>query len=225
VREGLPATPRRTVVNADAIPWLKEHPGFAGCSFVTSLPDLSELGLDLAGWERWFVEAASLVMRRCPDDGVAIFFQTDVKKGGAWVDKGFLVQQAAQGESMRLLFHKIVCRRPPGTVTFGRPAYAHLLCYARGLEVDLSRGSADVLADGGPVAWTRGMGTLACRLACRFVIEQTRCRTVVDPFCGRGTVLAVANALGLDAVGVELCRKRARKAQGLRLETLETRTR
>jgi tRNA G10 N-methylase Trm11 len=40
----------------------------------------------------------------------------------------------------------------------------------------------------------------------------------VDPFCGRGTILAVANHCGLDAVGVEISRKRARKARRLALE-------
>ena len=60
------------------------------------------------------------------------------------------------------------------------------------------------------------MGVEACRVACRFVRERTPTRTVVDPFCGRGTVLAVANALGLDAVGVEIARKRARQARALR---------
>ena len=221
MKEPEPA-PRRTVVNADAIAWLKEPRSFALCSFVTSLPDVSELSLSLADWKKWFVEAAALVMSRCPEEGVAIFFQTDIKQGGAWVDKGLLCQKAAERSSMRQLFHKIVCRRPPGTVTFGRPAYAHLLAFASKIELDSSHSCADVLADGGPVAWTRGMGTEACKLACRFVREQTLCRTVVDPFCGKGTVLAVANSLGLDAVGVELCRKRARHAQRLSLEALET---
>jgi tRNA G10 N-methylase Trm11 len=38
---------------------------------------------------------------------------------------------------------------------------------------------------------------------------------VVDPFCGLGTILAVANEHGLDAIGVELSSKRARKARRL----------
>jgi hypothetical protein len=74
-----------------------------------------------------------------------------------------------------------------------------------------------VLPDAGEVTWTRGMGVQACLLACRFILEHTPTRTVVDPFCGHGTALAVANALGLDAVGVELSRKRAKKARNLRL--------
>jgi tRNA G10 N-methylase Trm11 len=73
------------------------------------------------------------------------------------------------------------------------------------------------LPSAGEVTGTRGMGVEACRVACRFVAEQTSTRTVVDPFCGHGTVLAVANELGLDAVGVELGRKRAKVARGMRI--------
>jgi tRNA G10 N-methylase Trm11 len=40
-------------------------------------------------------------------------------------------------------------------------------------------------------------------------------KVVVDPFCGVGTVLAAANALGLDALGVEKNRKRAEEARAL----------
>jgi tRNA G10 N-methylase Trm11 len=40
----------------------------------------------------------------------------------------------------------------------------------------------------------------------------------VDPFCGLGTMLAVANRRGLDAVGVELSAKRAERARALALK-------
>ena len=39
--------------------------------------------------------------------------------------------------------------------------------------------------------------------------------TVVDPFCGTGSVLAAANAIGLEAIGVELSRRRAARARKL----------
>jgi hypothetical protein len=51
-----------------------------GCSFITSMPDVSELfPMSLSEWRGWFTAAAALVLGRCPDDGVAIFFQTDIK--------------------------------------------------------------------------------------------------------------------------------------------------
>lgn len=216
--------PRRTVHCAEAGAWLEAQGPLQGSSFVTSLPDVSEVpDLGLEAWKAWFAECARKILVRVPDEGVAIFYQTDVKKDGAWVDKGYLVSKAAESAGATLLWHKVVCRRPPGTVTFGRPAYSHMLCFSRGRRLELAGATADVLAEPGEVTWTRGMGAEACLAACRFVLAQTMTRTVVDPFCGHGTVLAVANALGLHAVGVELSLKRARKARRLRAQVQDKR--
>jgi len=205
----------RNVICGDAIAWLREQPVLEGCSVVTSLPDASELGMKRPDWTEWFVDAAALVMARCPDDGVALFFQSDVKKGGCWVDKSWLCHRAAERAGMELLLHKIVCRVPAGTVTFGRAGYSHLLAYSRGVRLDLSRASADVLPELGEMTWVRAMGVAACRVACDFVRAHTRSHTIVDPFCGVGTVLAVANEKGFRALGVELSRKRASQARQL----------
>lgn len=206
--------PSRTVFCEDALPWL-DTAELTGCSVITSLPDVSEVGLPLPQWKRWFEDAAFKILTRLPDSSVALFFQTDIKKDGEWIDKGFLVSKAAERAGATLLLHKIVCRFQPGTITFGRPAYSHLLAFSRGVKLDLSKSSPDVLPDAGDKTWTRGMGRKACELAIRFVLSQTTNRTIVDPFCGHGTVLAVANGLGLDAIGVELSAKRARKARTL----------
>lgn len=202
----------------DALPWLRERAPLEGCSLVTSLPDVSsfpELGLD--GWQRWFIDAAELVLRAAPEQGVAIFYQTDIKRDGVWVDKGYLCHRAAERTNSALLWHKIACRKPAGEPSFGRPAYSHMLCYSRGLRPAGSPAYPDVLGSAGAMTWSQAMGLEACRLACGYVLSHTATRTVVDPFCGYGSVLAVANALGLVAIGVERVAKRARKARGLRL--------
>ena len=62
------------------------------------------------------------------------------------------------------------------------------------------------------------MGVAACRVACTYLRDEIGARVIVDPFCGRGTVLAVANTLGLDAIGVELSAKRCRAARALVVE-------
>jgi len=206
----------RTVHNEEALAWLQAREDFAGCSFVTSMPDFSEFSsYTLDEWKAWFIRAAELVLSRVPDDGVAIFFQTDIKHEGGWVDKGYLCQKAAEATGHTLLWHKIVCRVAPGNATFGRPAYSHLLCFSRKIKAEVAQSTTDVLPKAGEVTWTRGMGTEACLHACRFILSHTQTRTVVDPFCGHGTVLAIANELGLDAIGVELGHKRAEKARAL----------
>ena len=208
--------PARTVHHGDALAWLRAAGTLVGASVITSLPDVSELpALGIDGWRRWFEEAALLTMQGVPDEGVAIFFQSDVKRSGLWIDKGSLVSRAAERAGMALLFHKIVCRKPPGTLTRGRASYSHLLGFARVLRPTLRHATPDVLPDGGFQPGVKSMGVLACVDACRFVIAETTTRTIVDPFCGFGTVLAVANALGLDAIGVDVSSRMCKRARRL----------
>ena len=95
------------------------------------------------------------------------------------------------------------------------------------------------------MTWPKAMGGAACAAACllcraadkvmssagsevRTVVStgdraatetasQGRRALVIDPFCGQGTVLAVANEMGMDALGVELSRKRCRTALTMKL--------
>lgn len=211
--------PTRTVHQSDGVAWLDAAVLPADHAIVTSMPDHSELPtLGFAGWRQWFIDTAELACRRVADEAVAIFFQTDVKHEGLWVDKGFLVSLAAERADSHLLWHKIACRAPAGSTTFGRPAYAHLLCFSRTLRLATGQSSPDVLPSVGEMPWARAMGTDACRAVTSFLIAHTQCRTIVDPFCGVGTMLAIANAEGLDAIGVELSRKRAEKARTLVIE-------
>jgi hypothetical protein len=211
--------PSREVHHAEALEWLRARGRLDGCSVVTSLPDVAEMaGMSLETWTAWFVDAARAVLDAVPDEGVAIFFQSDIKRAGGWTDKGALVQRAADAAGTRLLFHKIVCRKPAGTVTFGRASYSHLLAYSRAARPKPERATADVLPDGGHQPGAKSMGVLACVDACAFVARETPTRTIVDPFCGYGTILAVANALGLDAVGVDLSSRMCKRARTLELE-------
>jgi len=211
-----PPMPSRVVHHADGVAWLAASPLSPDHAVVTSLPDLSELpSLGADGWRRWFIDTAALACRQVDEHSVAVFFQTDVKRDGRWVDKGFLVQLGAEAAGSHLLWHKVVCRAPPGTATPGRPGWAHLLCFSRALRLETAGSSPDVLPRLGAMPWARAMGVEACEAVCQFLLERTAARTVVDPFCGVGTMLAVANARGLDAVGVELSAKRAEQSRRL----------
>ncbi len=191
-----PATPRgsREVNEGDSIPWMKARGQIEGACAITSLPDVSEVKLNLSAWRTWFLDAVQLVIGSVPDDSAAIFFQSDIQRDGIWIDKGAMVVRAAEDSRAHVLFHKIVCRLP----------------------------IPDVILDPGRLPWVRAMGIRAAAHAVRFARDQVGAKLIVDPFCGVGTVLAVANRLGLDALGVERSRQRCEHARKLivRLEEL-----
>lgn len=206
----------RDVICSDALEWLRTYQDKGKTSFLGSLPDLSEFpGYSLDSWKNWFQETAELILEKTSPDGVTIFFQSDIKHDGLWVDKGYLVQKAAEKQGHHLLWHKIFCRARPGTIMFGRPSYSHMLCFSRTVVPDLAKSTADVIPDLGEKTWVRGMGLEASLFAASFVKKHTLSETLVNPFCGEGSVLAAANYCGLNALGIERSQKRAEKARTL----------
>ena len=204
----------RVVHTGDGVEFLRAARFPADHAIFTSLPDHSEVPtMGVAAWKTWFVETVALACRAVDDHGVAVFYQTDVKHDGRWIDKGHMVLSGADAAGSHALFHKIVCRVPAGMVTFGRPAYAHLIAVSREARLDPGKSTADVMQLG-KMTWARAMGSNACDAAIAF-IAATGATTVVDPFCGQGTALAAANAAGLHAVGVELSKRRAAKARNI----------
>src|ERR1700710_1713544 len=90
------SVPTRVVHCADAIPWMKERGVIAGACAVTSLPDVSEVNLTLLLWRAWFLAAVRLVIESVPAESAALFFQSDIKHEGEWIDKGALVIRGAE---------------------------------------------------------------------------------------------------------------------------------
>ncbi|HTJ82221.1 MAG TPA: DNA methyltransferase [Polyangiaceae bacterium] len=210
---------RRDIFRADALAWMAESPAPPRSSVITSIPDWSEVpGLDLEGWRAWSMATARTVVEWTGEDGVAIFFQSDIRVGGTWVDKGYLILRAIEDCRASLVWHKIVCRKNAGTATYGRSSYSHMICASRSPRPPPRVASPDVLPDAGFMPWSKAMGANACALACRYLKDETDTEIVVDPFCGNGTALAVANAMGLSAIGVDKSARRCRAAKQLCLE-------
>jgi hypothetical protein len=205
--------PHREIVCAEALAWMRARGRIDGACAVTSLPDVSEVGKTLPAWREWFLEAVGLVVAVVPDDSAALFFQSDIKRDGAWIDKGALVLRAAEGAGARVLFHKIVCRRPPGMLTQARPGFTHLIAVSRAMKCPDILPIPDVITDAGRSLWVRAMGVRAAAHAVRFARDQVGTKLIFDPFCGVGTIPAVANALGLDALGIELAKKRCEQSR------------
>jgi hypothetical protein len=206
----------REVHEGDGIAWLKAAQLGPEHAIVTSVPDLSEMQpLGLQAWRELASDITELACTKVADAAVVVMYQTDIKVDGRTIDKAYLAQRGAERAGVHCLWHKVVCRTAPGNVTYARPAYGHWLAFSRSLRLPAQRSTADVLPELGTMTWARAMPMSAAVATCRFLVEHTACRIVVDPFCGHGTILAVANEHGLDAVGVELSAKRARKARRL----------
>ena len=88
-----------------------------------------------------------------------------------------------------------------------KAAAAALASTRRGTETDLAQCSGDIISNEPASACAQSSAPSSGAAAA----------IVIDPFCGQGTVLAVANELEMDALGVELSRKRCRQALQLRV--------
>eukprot|EP00466_Bigelowiella_natans_P013341 jgi/Bigna1/88585/estExt_fgenesh1_pg.C_340084 len=81
--------------------------------------------------------------------------------------------------------------------------------------------TTDVLPEVGDKSWKSAMGLNACIEIVKF-LHKLGHTAVVNPFCGKGSdILAVANAFGMDAIGVEMHKKRARRARAVTAERLK----
>jgi len=245
-RLGRTPTDHRTVKCMDAVEYLRSVDTLPG-DVVTSLPDLSEMGalhFTLEQWREWFLSTAELVLRKLPPDRYAIFVQSDIKvlrraaappppgaEGSArppssvlveeYVDKGFLCSLAAHRAGLRTMWHRVETMDPVlGARGAGRPRYSHALCYSRTGAYPLEH-AADVEARG-PTAWSRGTGLLTCARAMGFLLSVGATH-VVDPFCGTGAILAMANFFGLPATGIELSPRRCRLSRAASVERMLTR--
>jgi hypothetical protein len=204
----------RIVHEADAVAWLEQNALREEMAVVTSLPNVDEFQHgDFERWRSWFRDTATLILQKTPANSAAIFFQTDIKHDGVWIDKSFLLQQAAERAESQLLWHKIALRAPIGTTTNARPGYAHLLCFSQQLRATAANATPDLLPQLGTMAWPRAMGHDVATFAVRWLREHAKAQVIVAPFCGTGTALLAANQNGMQAIGIERSKARAQKAR------------
>lgn len=215
----------RVVIQADACGWLERYwiDGGAGgtdyvrSAIVTSMPDANEIGMndDLPKYELWFAEAAMAVFRAA-GDGPVVFYQTDRKHERTWWDKTFTLMLQADMYQFDLRWHKIVQRRDTGKVDLRRPTYSHMLAFSR-VPLKGAQATPDVLPWTGAV-YDNGMDFGATEIAVRWASKGAE--RIIDPFCGRGTVLAVANAMGIDAIGIDSDQRQCKVAEELNYHLL-----
>jgi hypothetical protein len=132
----------------------------------------------------------------CP----VVFVQTDRRKGGRQFSKSNLLQNIATDNGWFLVWHKIELSQEIGKANLYRPTFRHMVCFGRG-KVTAGQATPDVI----PVSrklYPMAFGFEAARVTVEFCMRYSK-RTL-DPFCGHGTVLHVAESLGADSVGVDI---------------------
>jgi len=226
------APPRRDTFCMDALEWLRPG-GVAPKSIIlTGIPDVCEVqnfAPTMQAWEAWFLRAAKCVLEALPPRGIAVLVQTDIRENGhGQVSKLSLVLRAAsEVDGVTLLWHKVAHFGTVDESTQGAVKYSHMICFwRRGSEADPEPvcGLPDVLWRGlkprGLKNAMRCFGVNMTRAVLVWASRQLGVDTVVDPFCGAGTVLAVGNALGLHAIGVDISPRRVKQAGMLDGEAL-----
>ena len=193
----------------NSINWLEEHRNVG--AIITSLPDKEETQQSTDDWTEWFINATVKCFQSTSPETATILYQTDRKLEGIWLSKAYLIQKAAEIAQTRLLWHKIVSRRAIGKRDIFRPGYSHLMAFSKSLR---SGEATPDLIDRGAVVYPNGTSIQAAETALRFISNTTT--QVVDPFCGRGTITALADAHGFKTIGIDIDPNQCSAARKLR---------
>ena len=176
------------------------------------MPEMDEVNLKIKDYEAFFRNAARLCLSATKDDGYCMFLQTDRKHHG-WVDKGYWITDEARELGFHTVWKKIVLTKEVGKADLFRPTYSTMLCFTK--KGPVGKLFPDVIY-AGDKTYSNAFGIDAVVLCVKYAKGQG-IKKVVDPFCGSGTTLAVANGLGLEAVGVELAKKYCEYARKLKV--------
>jgi hypothetical protein len=189
----------KTIICADSLDWLPANRDQG--SIVTSLPDASEIGIkDLDEYEKWVRRAAMECFLSASTDCPVIFVQTDRRKGGRQFSKAKLLMNVADEQGWFLLWHKIELAAEVGKSNLYRPTFRNMLCFGKG-KMSAGQATADVIPPSKRL-YEMAFGFEAAEVCVEFCKKFSN--RVLDPFCGHGTVLHVAEELGMDSVGVDI---------------------
>lgn len=183
----------KTIICDDAFNWLKTE---KAASIFTSPPDAEEIGADLASWADWFGEAVRLCFEA--SKGPVAFYVTDRKHRGSLFSKPQIIFREADKAGIKTTWHKICLRRDVGKTDIHRPTFTHLIAFNGKPGI----ATPDVIKRG-KTLYKNGTGLIAARVGVEWIMTH-KAKHLVDPFCGQGTIPAVAEALGLSSIGIDI---------------------
>ena len=192
-------------------------------------------------YEEWFIKVSRHILNRLPNNAYAIFLQSPVRAIDAktnkvlkYIDKSHLLAIAVLRTNCVLMWKKMTINSVLDKRSFHRPTYSDLICFGKGqpkqeesLKGHLSDKPTTLystptyntedfavpdIIQRGEMLWPKGVGIDTAILGIQFLKYAAKASLVIDPFCGVGTILAVANYYGLDSFGVEISPKRSKQS-------------
>lgn len=179
----------RRVDVADAFGWL---PTVTGLGPVVAYPP-ERIDLDPATQEYglFYMGVVDACMEAAGPNPF-VLFTVDRLAQGRWWSKEHLF--GSEG----LVWHRIYLTQAVGSVNLRRPTYTH--GYAFGARPGKRRPDV-VLAT--TRNWERGLQVEAAADAIDWLAEVAPAGPIINPFCGKGTILKAANDTGRDAYGCD----------------------
>lgn len=205
----------RKIIVANSLDWLSTQKDGSIPNVITGICDLDEIEhlaeRGMNEYIEFFNKIGALIFQKLNPAGYAIFIQTDRKYQREWIDKSYMLTDLAYKHGYKMVWHKIVLHRDVDKTDLHRPCYAHMLCYTK--TGTSGAATPDVI----PVSdrlYKNGTPIEAAVRAVEFVKRYTKAGPfVLDPFVGQGTIPAIANAFGLNAVGIDIDAAQAAKAE------------
>lgn len=179
---------------------------------ITSLPDMEEVGTTLGNWQEWIKITCNNIINSSNDNSVIFFYQTDRKYNGRIIDKKTMISQVFLSRGYNNILSKIVLRREPNKIDLFRPTYTNLFGFSRAIKSGAT--TPDVIY-AGKMIYNNAMGFNAVEVCINFLKAKKLEGTILDPFCGQGSVLKIANDLGYNAIGVDILQEQVNKAINL----------
>ena len=164
-------------------------------------------------WIHWLKMSCLAIAGMMDEKSIVFFYQTNRKFEGSIIDKKNIITNEFLAMGFNLIHSKIVLKQEPETINLFRPTFTNFFSFSKSLGP--GKPSPDVIRCG-EMIYKNAMGYNACRFAVEYVKEKKVSDTILDPFCGRGSVLKIANDLGMKSMGIDIDIKQVEHAKNLK---------
>ncbi len=190
---------KRKLICTDANIWLKENKNIK--VMITSLPDPQEIGIGRIEYNKWLISTCNNIIESLDEESVVFFYQTDRKMDGVIIDKKSIITNVFHNNGFDTIMSKIVIKQKVGTPNFTRMTFTNLFGFSKKYK------SGSVTFDTmyqGKMKYKNAMSETAINVLLDYIKKKLPDETIVDPFCGRGSVLDVFNENGFNVIGVDI---------------------